>query len=244
MKSFIFILCILLQFGCSKEPSSLAPQNAVTNEAGFSIEGLQSTRVQELFVIIFAKNYSPQEWKSIFQSTDELSLNRKKLRDIEGSLEPEAENLRAELLGRNADLLTDLGKRAIFILNWTLSDENCRIRSNVNQQTLLQCKYRNLDNPLNGGLPTSVDPLRVVYPNPVTSDNKTPYLRILLNLSPSDTAQGYSLELRLRPESITEESQWFKGEVLPSAGSSFRASDGNWTQAFFPFGYAEMTLTR
>jgi hypothetical protein len=127
------------------------------------------------------------------------------------------------------------------MLLWSSQDENCKFIQK--EKTNLVCKPRNLNNPLNGGLPIVQDEVVWVTPDPARSDVKTPYLSMVLNKGSRDESKSsYSIELRLKVEKFSANESWFKGEAVPATGSQFLKSDQNVTSEFFKYGYAEMTL--
>ena len=239
MKYLIFFSFIFLNLSCGKKDTtsqiSVRPQQ-IKNDFYF-----KHKRVQELFIVIFEKNYLPEEWKDIFNLTNILSANKKALRLIEGLDTEDAGNTRSNLIKKNAEILSTLSEKSVFMLSWSAEDENCKIIQK--DQWIFSCKPRNTNNPLNGGLPVVTQPLEWLIPDPVRSEIKTPYLKVLMKKElTAENAAAYALELRLKEESVSDHESWFKGDVIPSADSRFLKSDGSLTNSFFSFGYAELTL--
>lgn len=237
---------LILSFFCfltSCSSKETAVQNSIS-ENPIVLKGsiqLSHKRVKELFVVIFEKNFSAQEWKDIFDLTNVLSSNKKILRTIEGQDSDEAGAIRSELIKKNADILTALGAKSIFMMSWSAQDENCKFSQ---KSTLLfNCKPRNPSNPLNGGLPVAIKPVEWLIPDPVKSEVKIPYLSLVLGKEAKDESpSSYELELRLKEENVSDSESWFKGDVVPTLGSRFIKNDGTLVDHFFQFGYAEMTL--
>jgi len=234
----LLIFAALLLSSCSKD-LPLVPTSNVQRQEAMNVETLKLLRVKELFVVLFPKNYTVDEWKFIFDETKELSANKKRLRALEGMVDAESQDVRANLIGKNADLLTDLGNKSLFMMSWSASDENCKIKDSMK----VVCRPSNSDNPLNGGLPKNLEPLSFVVPDPVSSEIKTPYL--LIRLEQNDVSRGpwYRLDLRLKVESLSADEKWFKGDVVPAKGSTFIGQDGSMATEFFPYGYSELTLS-
>jgi len=229
--------------GCGKkteyQPLHL-PEGSVSSR---SVSDLPHKRVRELFVVLFEKNFEPQEWKTIFDQTSILSANKKKIRLMEGQIDDASIEIRTQLITENGELLTSLSQKSLFMMNWSVQDENCKF--SLKEFWQLICKPRNQNNPLNGGLPHGVGAVEWVTPDPVVSVTKIPYLRIRLQKDRDETgasALEYGLELRLKEELISENESWFKGEAFPSKGSTFIRADGTPTRQVFPYGYAELTL--
>lgn len=240
LMSILILSLAVLQSGCGKK--SVPAHTPLRTMNSVSTPDLKHKRVQELFVVIFEKNYSPEEWKEIFDQTRLLSANKKQLRAIEGQDSEEVSILRSKLIQENAEILTRLGSLSLFMLNWSAQDENCRFAGNP--ELKLICKPRNPNNPLNGGLPFSPEAATWVIPNPALSEVKTPYLKFLLRKQAErETDFAYDLELRLKIEKVLDESSWFKGEALPAPGSRFQKPDGTLTGTFFTYGYSELTLS-
>ncbi len=224
--------------GKSTEPKALS----IDSPRNLSIyQSLGSMRVKELFIVIFEKDFSEEEWKLIFDETQELSLNKKKLREVEGQDTEAVQNLRSDIMGRNAQLILNLSMKSLFMLSWSLGDENCTLSSDVQS---LACRPFNLDNPLNGGLPKSLEPLIWVNPNPVTDEVKSPYLKLRLGLDSGAAGARYALTLRMKPERVGSSEKWFKGDAIPDPGSRFLKPAGGFSQGFYPYGYAELTLEK
>ncbi|MBU6155124.1 MAG: hypothetical protein KGP28_12545 [Bdellovibrionales bacterium] len=203
------------------------------------VEGLIGARVKELFVVIFPKDYSVPEWQRIFEETNVLSRNKQKLRAIEGLDTPEIQEERAVLIGKNAEILSELGAKSLFMMNWSIQDENCRISKSLK----ILCRPFNPENPMNGGLPTNRGPLQFIIPDPVQSEIKTPYLSVTLEQLDESKGPYFGLNLRLKPESSGDGFSWYKGDVTISGGSRFRSqADGSEVASFFPYGYSELTL--
>lgn len=198
-------------------------------------------RVKELFIVVFEKDFSEDEWKAIFDANDELSVNKRKLREIEGLGDDRAQVLRSELISKNAGLLLNLSEKSLFMLSWSAGDENCSISLDVKS---LNCRPFNFDNPLNGGLPKSMQALEWVTPDPIKDEVKSPYLKVRLGLQSGLRAGNYALTLRLKPERVGEREKWLKGDAIPDPGSRFLKPDGTLAESFFPFGYAELTLEK
>lgn len=240
MLAAIGLTAMALMAGCSRE-DNLPRVRATNAETGpqFDVASLDELRVKELLIVVFDRDYSVGEWLEVFNQTKELSANKRRLRSIEGVLSTDTDQLRGDLIARNAELLTELGNRSLFILSWSAADENCRFQTLGASE--LVCKPKNLENPLNGGLPMPVGAVEWVRPNPVTSDAKTPYLRYSLR---REGDPAFEIELRLKPESLKPGEEWFKGEAVPAPGSRFINLDGVPASPRFPYGYAEMTLGR
>jgi hypothetical protein len=231
---------VLLVTACAPKGEKPLRQGLALRSDPARNESLRGLRVQELFVVVFPKDYSVQEWQSIFEKTNILSGNKQRLREIEGKTEPELEEERSNLIGKNAEILMDLGSKSLFMMSWSSQDENCKISK---ESLILTCKPFNPDNPMNGGLPKSTVPIDWKIPDPVRSDVKTPYVSIRLVKKDADEADGFAIELRLKPESITKSRLWFKGDVVMDKGSAFPSTtDGAWVKEFFPYGYSELTL--
>ncbi len=240
MKNLLLVIIALVNYGCGAKEKLITSAPAF-NVAGMDLKSMPHKRVKELFVVVFEKNFTPLEWKEIFDQTTLLSKNKKQLREIEGLDDDASSEVRGKMITDNARLLGSLGQKSLFMMNWSAQDENCRIVLKDSWQ--LQCKPRNRDNPLNGGLPLSVHPLEWVFPNPVVSTTKIPYLRIKLKKESTEgSAFNYSIELRMKQEHETSTESWLKGDAFPEAGSEFLKADGSLTTSFFPYGYAEMTL--
>ena len=209
------------------------------------LETYRGLKVKELFVVVFPKDYSIEEWKAIFDSTRILSANKRKLRSMEGQDDPAVQEARATLIGTNAEILGKLGEKSLFMMSWSLQDENCRISK---EKLKITCKPHNPDNPLNGGMPENRDALRFLVPDPVRSDVKTPYLSIPLAskaLKDGEVGANYSLELRLKPETESEKEKWLKGDVVVEKGSVFSdPAGGKPVGDFYPYGYSEITLSK
>lgn len=232
------ILLPLLLSACGRAPLDLGPEIRSETQTALSTERLKGLRVKELFVVVFPKNYTPLEWKAIFDDTRILSQNKRRLRALEGLADDASQDERAELIGRNAEILTLLGSKSLFMMSWSAADENCRIRDTLK----ITCRPSNPDNPLNGGLPKHTSPLEWIRPDPVRSDVKTPYVSIRLEQKDAEKGALYGLDLRLKPESLGESELWFKGEAIPVKGSLFSGAEGSPVSEYFPYGYAEMTL--
>lgn len=237
MKNFYWIIIFSLLVSCGKKESQqVSPALKVQQEFQ-----LRHKRVKELFVVLFEKNYTASEWKDIFDLTRVLSANKKTLRSIEGDDSEAAGAIRSPLIKENAEILSVLGAKSIFMMSWSSQDENCKILQKDSIQ--LTCKPRNVNNPLNGGLPSVVAPLEWINPDPIRSEVKIPYLKIMLKKDASpDQPQHYSLELRLKEEQVSDAETWFKGEAIPASDSQFMTSEGKLVDRFFKFGYAEMTV--
>jgi hypothetical protein len=239
-RSFLIQTLALLPLllSCGKAPLDLGPQIRTETQMGVSTEALKGLRVQELFVVLFPKDFQPGEWRAIFDDTRVMSRNKKRLRELEGATDGPSQDERAELIGKNAEILMKLGEKSLFLMSWSAADENCRIKDTLK----IVCKPSNPDNPMNGGLPKNILPITVVQPDPVRSDVKTPYLA--LRLEQADPARGsrYGLDLRLKVERLDGREKWFKGEALPLAGSEFINREGVVVKDPFPYGYAELTI--
>ena len=222
------------------------PPNSEPKKRGFAltpdlsfVEGLKGAKVKELFVVIFPKDYSVPEWQGIFEETNLLSRNKQQLRSIEGIDTPEIQEERAVLIGKNAEILSDLGAKSLFMMSWSIQDENCKVSKSLK----IICKPFNPENPMNGGLPTHSGPLQFIIPDPVQSEIKIPYLSILLEQLDGAKGPQFGLNLRLKPESSGQGFAWYKGDVTITAGSRFRSQvDGSEVGAYFPYGYSELTL--
>jgi hypothetical protein len=241
MKLWGWIIVGIILAACGGSKKSPVPQTNAYAQDGFEVARLDTKRVKELLVVIFERDFSPQEWKVIFDQTKTLSQNKRDLRAIEGRLDAEAEEIRGNKIAENAELLTELGMKSLFLMSWSVGDENCRFDTHAGSGgslvTRMTCKPKNRDNPLNGGLPVPVGDVQWSNPNPVVSDTKTPYLSIGLKLE-----SAYELELRLKPESIEPSEYWFKGEAVPTAQSQFIDFEGRNRPATFRYGYAEMMV--
>jgi hypothetical protein len=233
--TFFFLIALT---ACGKAPLDLGPEIRSETQLALSVERLKGLRVKELFVVVFPKNYAPLEWKAIFDDTRILSRNKRRLRALEGLSDGPAQDERADLIGKNAEILTTLGSKSLFMMSWSAADENCRIRDTLK----ITCRPSNPDNPLNGGMPKHVSALEWIRPDPIRSDVKTPYVAIRLEQKDPEKGPLYGLDLRLKPELIGEKELWFKGEALPSEGSLFTGPDGAPVSDYFPYGYVEMTL--
>jgi hypothetical protein len=241
IKKIWLLACLGLFSSCGSKETSV--QSSVVEKPVLQKGSIQLThkRVKELFVVIFEKNFPAMEWKEIFDLTNVLSTNKKILRTIEGEDTDEASAIRSDLIKKNAEILTALGNKSIFMLSWSAQDENCKFSQK--DVLLFTCKPRNPNNPLNGGLPTAIKPVEWLIPDPVKSDVKIPYLSILLGKEAKDSnPSSYGLELRLKEESVSDAESWFKGDVVPAKGSRFLKNDGSLVDHYFQFGYAEMTL--
>lgn len=229
--------------GCGKKMEYQPLNRPDSSVSSRSIADLSHKRVKELFVVLFEKNFEPQEWKVIFDQTGILSANKKKIRQMEGQIDDASIEVRTQLITENGELLDSLSQKSLFMMNWSAQDENCKLA--LKEFWQLVCKPRNQNNPLNGGLPHGVGAVEWVNPDPVVSMTKIPYLRIRLKKEHDETgasALKYALELRLKEERVSETESWFKGEAFPSKGSTFIRADGTTTQQVFPYGYAELTL--
>ena len=237
----LYFLFVFLFTSCGKADKPVQ-QAQLSIMPPVSLHDLHQKRVKELFIVLFEKDFSITEWKIIFDETKKLSVNKKRLRKIEGDFS--AREKREAWINENAVLLDDLGKRSLFMLDWTLQDENCKF---IEKKDLrLVCKPHTLDNPLNGGLPENKSPITWVVPDPVRYDIKNPYLKI--NLSLNNERYDYDLELRLQLESKDEKREWwFKGDVVKSVPHSkvkFTREDGSESSSLYPYGYAEMTVSQ
>ncbi len=242
MKSAILILMLALT-ACGKKNESEPVTSTLPGRNGVarSVSELKHKRIRELFVVLFEKNFSPEEWKFVFDQTNILSSNKKKIRQIEGLDDDASSEIRGKLITENAGLLTALSEKSLFMMNWSIQDENCKL--SLKDFWQLVCKPRNINNPLNGGLPHGVGAVEWVNPDPITSVTKTPYLRIRLQRDLEEPMPlAYQMELRLKEERITEGESWFKGEALPMSDSVFVRQDGTPVTGVFPYGYAELTL--
>ncbi len=234
---------MLFFVACGKKPDFQPLQASEGTVSSRSVAELPHKRLKELFVVLFEKNFESSEWKQIFEQTNMLSANKKKIRQIEGQVDDASIEIRTQLISQNSELLTSLSEKSLFMMNWSAQDENCKL--SLKEFWQLVCKPRNLNNPLNGGLPYGVGPVEWVEPNPVVSVTKTPFLRIRLKKDSDPTGASllqYSLELRLKEERSSDTETWLKGEAIPAEGSVFIHSDGTAAQQVFPFGYVEMTL--
>jgi hypothetical protein len=81
-----------------------------------------------------------------------------------------------------------------------------------------------------------------VVPDPIYDEVKSAFLSFNLDQQKPEKGPLYSIQLRLKPESIASGELWFKGEAVPAMGSQFKKSDGAVVSQFYPYGYAEMTL--
>jgi hypothetical protein len=235
----VFLSMLLILTSCAKDPFSGSGGTLRTNpQLALSTETLKGLRVKELFVVLFPKDYSMEEWKEIFDQTRILSRNKRRLRELEGRTDDPSQEERFELIGKNAEILTFLGGKSLFMMSWSAADENCRIRDTLK----ISCRPASAENPLNGGMPKTLEPIAFVEPDPVRSEVKTPYLAIRLEQNNPEAGPAYSLDLRLKVEALREEEKWFKGEAIPGKGSAFPTSDGTPASNPFPYGYAELTL--
>jgi hypothetical protein len=236
MKKITLIFMLLTTISCGKKVDSLPVTSAQLEEFN-----LRHHRVKELFLMIFEKDYSADEWKTVFELTKILSANKKVLRLIEGDDSDSASAIRMPIISKNAEILGELSQKSVFMLSWSAQDENCKITQR--EQLLFTCKPRNKNNPLNGGLPTVTESLQWLNPDPIREEIKTPYLRMIMRKeASSENLQKYSIELRLKIEKISDSESWFKGEAIPLPESKFLKSSGGLTNDFFKYGYAEMTL--
>jgi hypothetical protein len=237
---------LLLALACGQKdvPSPLPNFNRIgTQDSARTIADLKHKRVRELFVVLFEKNFSVDEWKIIFDQTRILSANKKTIRAIEGMDDEASSEIRGKLITENAELLNALAGKSLFMMNWSIQDENCKL--SLKDFWKLLCKPRNPNNPLNGGLPYGVGAVEWVNPDPVTSITKIPYLRMVLKKDLDPTTASplvYQMELRLKEERFTESESWFKGEALPTSDSVFVRPDGTSASQVFPYGYVELTL--
>ena len=235
----MIFLCLIV-LSCGKETTTIEP--SIRSKSMKSEIQFQHKRVSELFLVVFERNYSPEEWKTIFDLTNILSANKKSLRIIQGIDSDEVSATRAQLIGKNAEILSTLSEKSVFMLSWSAQDENCKITQK--EQIVFSCRPRNTNNPLNGGLPVVTQPLEWIIPDPVSSEVKTPYLKIqMAKQSSMENPSEYSLELRLKEESNTDTESWLKGDVLPALNSKFLKADGTLVSVFFKYGYAELTLS-
>ncbi len=231
MNLFLFLaVCLVLscQKNIEKKPQD---QKVEIQNIEFQQEELNKHRVSDLLIILFKKDINEDQWTEIFKGTQKLSSNKRKLLSIEGLMDNNSESLRIEILDQNAKLFEFLSSFSVYILNWSFGDENCRFlfKENLN----LLCKPRNLDNPLNGGLPQQDGFITYNRPNPVTEDIKVPYLNIYLSKKADDPLK---LQLRLKLESKSETEFWFKGDVLPLVYKDKSLP--------FPYGYVELTTAK
>ena len=218
MNRIIAVLMLLGMTGCAGKNSKPQILGQALKSDLSRTEVLRGLRVKELFVVVFPKNYSVQEWKSIFQDTNILSRNKRRLREIEGQDDPTVEEERATLIGKNAEILLELGTRSLFMMSWSSQDENCKIGKDTLK---IVCKPFNPDNPLNGGLPQSMKPISFIIPDPIQSEVKIPYLSIKLEKQGQESIKGFGMELRLKPESESKKQLWFKGDVVMDPESEF-----------------------
>ncbi len=245
-QNFTMLFMLLLASACGKKDSPTPAPNLNrigTPDSARTVSDLKHKRVRELFVVLFEKNFTPDEWKIIFDQTRILSANKKAIRAIEGMDDENSSEIRTKLITENADLLTSLAGKSLFMMNWSIQDENCKL--SLKEFWQLVCKPRNPNNPLNGGLPHGVGAVEWVNPDPVTSITKIPYLKMVLKkeLDPTSASPlAYEMELRLKEERFTESESWFKGEALPTSGSVFVRTDGSASSHVFPYGYVELTL--
>jgi len=235
MKKILPLFLILSS--CAREPANIHVTRMQSGDS-IPVSSLKGLRVKELFVVLFPRNYSIEEWRFIFDETKQLSANKKRLRQLEGMIDAASQDERANLIGKNADLLTDLGNKSLFMMSWSASDENCRIKDSLK----ISCRPSNPDNPLNGTLPKNLEPLRFVNPDPVREDMKTPYLNVVLEQNDETKGPWFKINLRLKPELWGDQEKWFKGDLIPEAGSHFRTQDGGISEGFFKYGYSELTL--
>lgn len=227
--NFIFLLA------CQKLDQTNKNQNSDQIEIQsreLYLQDLHKNKINELFVLLFKNNLTSNQWKSIFQDTQKLSQNKRKLSIIEGLSDEISNQIRSLAVSENAIILQRLTDSSTFILNWSLNDENCKFLFSEPLLNLV-CKPRTLDNPLNGGLPVQFGLINFIKPNPVISDIKTDYLNIVLKKSEAPT---YTVQLRLKLESESTTEFWFKGDVIPL--------ETNFEQNPFPFGYAELTTLK
>lgn len=205
------------------------------------VPALQGLRVKELFLTLFPKDYSAEEWKLIFERTNRLSMNRGKLREIEGLSDLKSNEIRAHYKGENLILLPELTALSVFVMSWSATDENCKI----SKANLLSCKPFHLTNSLNGEMPTSPEPAAWINPDPVRDSIRIPYLSLRLEKLNSELGQNYSIELRLKIERMDDREILLKGDALPRKGSRFRdINTFDLVEHVYPFGYAEMSLER
>jgi len=233
------VLLTLLLGACLPPQSEPKKWGQALSVDSSRVEALKGYRVRELFAVIFPKDYSVEEWRAIFEETNVLSRNKQRLRMLEGQDAPAIQEERAVLIGKNAEILTDLGAKSLFMMSWSAQDENCRISKSLK----LLCKPFNPDNSMNGGLPLNPVPLQFVIPDPVQSEIKTPYLSIKLEQRDELKGPYYGIELRLKPEASSENFRWFKGDLTIDSGSVFRSQvNGEPVSTYFPYGYSELTL--
>jgi hypothetical protein len=245
-KTGFMITMLLLASACGKKDAPVpapALNRMSAKDSVRTVSELKHKRVRELFVVLFEKNFTPDEWKTIFDQTRILSANKKTIRTIEGMDDEASSEIRGKLITENADLLTSLAGKSLFMMNWSIQDENCKL--SLKDFWQLVCKPRNPNNPLNGGLPHGVGAVEWITPDPVTSITKIPYLRMVLKKDVDSTTSSplaYEMELRLKEERFTESESWFKGEALPTMDSIFVRPDGTVASQVFPYGYVELTL--
>jgi hypothetical protein len=239
MFAAVALTALAVLSGCGHEERPRVRASNAEQGPQFDVASLDGLRIKELLIVIFDHDYTVAEWREIFDQTKQLSANKLRLRAIEGVLSTDTDTIRGDLIAQNAELLTGLGNRSLFIMSWSAAEENCRFQTRGAAE--LGCKPKNIENPLNGGLPVPVGAVEWVRPNPVTSDAKTPYLRYSLR---HEGEPSFEIELRLKPESLKAGEEWFKGEAVPAPGSLFLNVDGVLAKPRFPYGYAEMTLSR
>lgn len=231
MKKIFFNLFLLLFLSCQKiSPLSQKTEDVRIQSKSYSLTDLNKSRVNELFVVLFKKSLTQNEWAEIFKDTQKLSSNKRLLLTIDGLFDERSEEVRSTVIQENADLLQRLSAQSVYLLNWSFGDENCRFL--FQEKLNLVCKPRVLDNPLNGGLPQQQGLIEVVNPDPVISEVKQPYISLILFRQ----APLLQFELRLKLESQSQTELWFKGDV--------KLLSHSFSEAPYDYGYAEMTLAK
>lgn len=228
---YVIIFSFLILSACQKLEKNSVESRVDILSSDIKIEDLNKNKINELFVVLFKDNLSSDQWKSIFLDTQKLSLNKRKLFLIEGLDDEDSDQIRSTVIAENSVLLQRLSGFSVFILNWSLSDENCKFI--FKDMMNLVCRPRNLDNPMNGGMPTQVGEISIIKPDPTVDEIKTDYLKFTLSML---EAPSYTIELRLKLESSSAKEFWFKGDVIPH--------DAHFNQNPFPYGYAELTTLR
>lgn len=228
---YLILISFLILCSCQKLEKKKADAQVDILSEEITTQDLDKNKISELFVLLFKDNLTSVEWTNIFLDTQKLSLNKRKLFQIEGLNDDESEKIRSAVIAENSVLLQRLSGFSVFILNWSLSDESCKFL--FKDMLNLVCKPRNLDNPLNGGMPLQFGEIRIIKPDPTIDEIKTDYLKLTLR---KEESPSYMIELRLKLESSSAKEFWFKGDVLPR--------DHHFNENPYPYGYAELTTLR
>ena len=95
---------ILFLLAACSGPGPANPVASHSAEDTSVFNSLATMRVKELFIVLFEKDFSEQEWQTIFDETNQISLNKKKLREFEGLTDAASQAARAEVIGKNSEL--------------------------------------------------------------------------------------------------------------------------------------------